>query len=349
MEEKVEEKQSHGITGFASKVTEAPTKEDWDVIPEQLLVPDEHTSIEQTPASFTGYDEDCWIESEQPPSYIQSVSEQVVPSTQLDSEEPKKEITSTVCDEDGWQENVVPEFVSIRRVECQPLRILKREEAPKHDEPIGTQWHERKPVTSRSKGGATADSGGDRLEKSGDGKKWKSKRKKKHKRGQKEDDRRERFSPAPRAETKGTSGKTGEQSSSSKDKEQSSASLRDREQRPSSSRDSYRGQSSSSSDSYRGHERRQYLSDVKQRFKGKGEARDTSRDRYSDSSQVSKDDSIKREFDGEGSHSERRETREFYGGRRRWYAQRPGRYYEYGSGWRQDKRRQEQKNQSETK
>ena len=363
VEEKVEEKQSCDLRVSAAEVMqliEASPKEDWGAIPEQLPVPlataaDEQTSIKQTPASFTGYDEDCWIESEQLPSYIQSAPEQpwVAPSNQLESEEPKK---VTVYDEDCWQENVVPEFVSIRRVECKPLRILKREEPPKGDEQIGTQWHERKPAAAHSKGGATADRGGDRPEKSGGGgKKRKNKRKKKGKWGQEEDDRRERFSPAPRAEAKSTLGRAGKQSSSSKDKEQSSssinkeqssASLRDRE-RPSSSRDRYRGQSSSSRDSCRGREHRQYLSEVKQRFKAEKEARD----RSSDSSQVSKEDSSKGGvFDGEGSYSgRRRETREFYRGKRNWCVGPTGRWYEYGSGWRQDKRRQEQKDQSEKK
>ena len=365
----IELKQSCDLVASVSMSTEMTqvteiqsTEDDWGAVPapepEQLPLPlataageNAVTSREQTPASVV-YDEECWVECEQLAPCVQSAPEQVTSSTQ-----PKEQKTSAVVfDEDCWQESVVPECLSIRSVEYKPLRILKREEPCKHDESIGTQWHECKPLPpSRSKGGATKDSGGDRPEKSGGGgRKWKNKRKKKGKRGQEEDGRRVHFSSAPQAEAKSTLGRAGEQKdreelSSSKGKEPSSASSRDREQpsssrdkeQPSSSRDSYRGQSR---DSYRGREHHQYSSEGKQRFEREREA---GGDRSSDSSQASKqEDSSKRGFDGEGGYSggRRRETREFYG-RRTWCMGSSGRRYEYGSGWRQNKK-QEQNDQS---
>ena len=374
VEEKIEEKQSCDPVASAStscemtQVTETQSiEDDWGAVPvpepEQLPLPsattageDAVTSREQTPASVVVYDEECWIECEQLAPCVQSAPEQVASSTQLEPSQPKEQKTSAVVfDEDCWQESVVPDCLSIRSVECKPIRILKREEPCKRDEPIGTQWHERKPLPpSRSKGGATKDNGGDRPEKSGGGnRKWKNKRKKKGKRGQEEDGKHVRFSPAPQAEAKSILGRTGEQKdreklSSSKGKELSSASSRDREQPsssrdkewPSSLRDSYRGQSR---DSYRGHEHRQYSSEWKQRFKREREA---GGDRSSDSSQALKpEDSSKGGFDGERGYGggRRGETREFYR-RRTWCMGSSGRRYEYGSGWRKDKK-QEQNDQ----
>ena len=292
-------------------------KEDWDVIPEQLpsasATADKHISREVTPASSgTGYDEDCWIEGEQPTPSMLSGPELLPTSSQLEPEGPKIQASATtVFDEDCWEENVVPECVNIKRIESKPIRILKREEPPKCDEPIGVHWRECKPTATshppaHSKG--ATDSGGDRQESgAGGGRKYKNKRKRKGKQGQ-QDDRRGRFSPAPQAEATNTLGGRGEQSSSSRD-------------------------------SYRGHERRYYLNEVKQRFKGERDARDGS----SDSFRVSKEeDSNKESGDSSSTGGRWRQTREY---RRGWGLGSAGRPNKYSSGWSQDKR-QEQQDQS---
>jgi hypothetical protein len=325
------------------------TEEDWGAETEQLPLPlaaaadkRTRTSREMTPASsVVTYDEECRVESEQQIASCQgqSAPEEVTSSqSQFESEGPKEQTPAVIFDEDCWQESVSPECISIRSVECKPLRILKREESCEGDEPIGAQWFERKPLPpAHRRGGATRDGDG-----GGGGKKSKKKRKKKGKWGREGDDRHVRFSPAPRDEAKSTSGRSGKQSSSSKHKEnkgQSSASSRDKE-RPSSSSKDYRGQSFSSRDSYRGREHRQHSSEGKQRFTRE---RDDVDDRVSDSSQTSKEESSRRGIGGEGGYrggdggGRRRDTREFYE-RRHWCMGPTGRWYEYGAGWRQDKK-----------
>ena len=370
VEDRTEEDRSHDLVPSNSEVPQLhlsepqqSTEEDWGAELKQLpqlslaTTADEHTlsSREMTPASsVVTYDEEGCIEVEQLASCQgQSAPEQVESSTHLKPEGPREQTPAVVFDEDCWQENASPECISVRSVECKPLRILKKEESYEGDEPIGTQWYERKPLPpTRRMGGA---SGRDGPEKSGDGggggKKSKKKKKKRRRWGREEDDRHIRFSPAPRDEARSTSRRPGgqsssskhkEQSSSSKDRGQSAASSRGEEQlssssreRPSSSKGSYyRGQSSSSRDSYRGYEHRQRSSEGKQRFtreKGDGD------DRVSDSSQTSRED---RRFGEEGGYGDgrRRDTREFYA-RRNWCMGPTGRWYEYGAGWRQDKKK----------
>lgn len=369
--EKTEEDQSHDLVSSNSEVPQLQpqqsTEEDWGAESEQLpplsldTAADEHTLTfrETTPTSSVVTYDEGWVESEQLASCQgQLVAEQVASSTQLKPKEPKEQTPAVVFDEDCWQESVSPECISVRSVECKPLRILKRGESYEGDEPIGTQWYEHKPLPPARRMGGAAKDGGDGPEKSGGGgggsKKSKNKKKKRGRRGQEGEERHVRFSPAPRDEARSTSGRPGEQSSSSKhteqsfsskDKRQSSASSRGEEQlssssrdreRPSSSRGSYyRGQSSSSRDSYRGYEHRQCSSEGKQRFtreRGDGD------DRVSDSSQTSRED---RRFDEEGGYGggrRRRDTREFRM-RRNWCMGPTGRWYEYGAGWRQDKKK----------
>ena len=399
----VKEKQPHDLVASSSTDSKEVTQltgieDDWGAEePEQLPLPlttaeHEHTVTSRgtTPVSSSviTFDEECWVESEQLAPCVQSAPKQLATSSiQL---EPEQQTPAVVFDEECWQESVVPECINIRSVECKPLKILKRGEPYKSDEPIRTEWHERKPLPpshSRGPGGATKGSGGDGPEKSGGGggKRRKNKKKKQGRQGQGGEGGRgrTRFSPAPQHETNSTLGrareKKDEKLSSSRDKELSSGSLRDRpsssrnrewpyssrdreqpyssreRERPYSSRDSHRGQSSSSRGMCRGYdEHRQYSSERTQRSTRE---RESGSDRFSDSSQASKDDSNKRGFDGEsscggggGGGGRRRETREFHRGRN-WYMGPSGRRLLYGAGWRkqEQEKKKEQQNEQSTK